>query len=313
MQRRCNWLLRCLKHAPGSMPCARSFNNDSCPSRRLDSRQSAPAVRASRHELSRGRCRCLSKSYVSDAACEEVAAGDVACGVATENNRGAERTLEFVEHSWFEDRGLQPVGCESELAVLDGKAVSGLEFGAGVFADVLREIFRGSLKRLIPFKKLRRSVFEIHREAHTRVWLAVEGDFRTCRGHEVSCVARFKERAECSHAFLRRGNFKDGVRFQAAIPAGERQGVNARSGGGRGFRRELAGKVKVRDLIRQAAGIAGANIAQRDDGKSLLRESQKFGAITEKSSAVFNDRQTAVGADDQTERVFDVFSVVENA
>ena len=88
----------------------------------------------------------------------------MACGIATENDGGAEWALEFVENGWFEDGRLLPVHRESELAVLDGKAVSRLQFGAGVFAGILCEIFRGSLDRFILFKNLRRSVFESQRK-----------------------------------------------------------------------------------------------------------------------------------------------------
>src|SRR5208282_5838176 len=99
-------------------------------------------------------------------------------------------------------------------------------------------------ERFISFKNLRFTVFETQRKPHTRAWLAVEGDFRTGHGGKVRCVARFEKCAERSNAFLGCGNFKDGVRLQVAIPAGERLGVNARGGGGRRFRRELAAEVE---------------------------------------------------------------------
>lgn len=49
------------------------------------------------------------KGYASDSAGEEIAASDVARDVAMENDGSAERALEFVENSCFEDGGLLPV------------------------------------------------------------------------------------------------------------------------------------------------------------------------------------------------------------
>jgi hypothetical protein len=144
----------------------------------------------------------LYEGDVSDAASEEVAANDVACGIAAENDGSAERALEFVENGWFEDGGFLPIGGQRELAVLYHKTVGGLEFGAGVFACILCEIFRGSLEGFIPFKDLRRSVFKTQGETHTGIWFAVKSDFRAGRGDEVGRVARFEKSAEPSNALL---------------------------------------------------------------------------------------------------------------
>src|SRR5580700_3220106 len=111
----------------------------------------------------------LRKGYVSDAAGEEVAARYMACDITAENDGSAKRSLEFVENGWFEDGRLLPIHRECELAILDGKAIGGLEFDASVFAGILSEILRGSLERFIPFKNLRRSVFKIDGEAHSGI------------------------------------------------------------------------------------------------------------------------------------------------
>ncbi len=103
-------------------------------------------------ELFHGFC----KRNVTDSAGEEIAAGDVARGIATENDGRAERSLEFIANAWIEHGGLLPVRGQRELAVLDGEAVGGLQFAAFVLAGVFGEGCRGRLDGLNFFKRLRR-------------------------------------------------------------------------------------------------------------------------------------------------------------
>src|SRR5580658_609166 len=105
----------------------------------------------------------------------------------------------------------------------------------------------------------------------------------------MSGVARLEFEFVADEEIFAGGEVKHLVRIRVAIGRCERAriDVNRRSGGW--VRCELLFEIDVRNLIGQAVGIACADVAQRDDGKFLLRKAQKLSAVAEQSAAVLND------------------------
>src|SRR5437660_917653 len=126
------------------------------------------------------------------------------------------------------------------------------------------------------------------------------------RSQPVTC-------AEAYNVAVSRRKLIRGMRLQVAIPARERLRVNFGGGCGCGVWYELAFQIKVRNLIRQTEGIACSEIAKADHRESLLGKAHQRGAIAEVRAVVGDDREAAVFADEQAQRVLDLLAVVEDA
>src|SRR5437016_1894096 len=141
--------------------------------------------------------------------------------------------------------------------------------------------------------------------------LAAEGHGHA--GGNMEFVARFETCAEAYNVAVSRRKLIRGMRLQVAIPARERLRVNFGGGCGCGVWYELAFQIKVRNLIRQTEGIACSEIAKADHRESLLGKAHQRGAIAEVRAVVGDDREAAVFADEEAQRVLDLLAVVEDA
>jgi hypothetical protein len=143
-------------------------------------------------ELFHGSC----ERNASDAASEEIAAGDVARSVATESDGNAVGTLELITHAWIEDGGFLPIYGQGEFAIFDGEAVSGFEFAARIDAGILGEIFGRRLYRLEFLEELGRGIGGRERESRGSAGAGIKLHLQSLGRCEMARAQRFDSRAQ---------------------------------------------------------------------------------------------------------------------
>lgn len=143
-------------------------------------------------ELLHGSC----KRNVSDAAGEEIAARDLARGVATESDGNAVGTLELITHAWIEDGRLLPIGGQSEFAVFDSEAVGRVQFTALIHGSILGEIFGRRLYRLEFLEELGRGIGGRERESRGSAGAGIKLHLQSLGRCEMARAQRFDSRAQ---------------------------------------------------------------------------------------------------------------------